>query len=163
MKKPPQAPQSLSNDTRNLLDGCGLNIPASLSITLTKSPTASGDEQNSIIGNSKMNPSITLNDCSVDPKFLKSLKAGQIKMAAPKVPVPRVPRKLPIKPKSQALDLSGKREEQHPLRIPQIKEQQLPSNQFVTLSGQRVYKAPPGSLTPAVHRAMDMPFPQQGN
>ncbi|KOX80506.1 Polycomb group protein Psc [Melipona quadrifasciata] len=68
--KPSPAPV-LSNDTRNILDGCGLNIPASLSITLTapKSPGSSGgyievndskDSRKNTLG--KVNPSITLND-----------------------------------------------------------------------------------------------------
>ncbi|XP_018360495.1 PREDICTED: uncharacterized protein LOC108759510 [Trachymyrmex cornetzi] len=81
----------LSNDTRDLLvDGYGLNIPASLSITLTspKSPGTFGQfvESNDSSDNSrkvaigKVNPSITLNDCSVDPRVLKALKTGQIRM-----------------------------------------------------------------------------------
>ncbi|XP_039309231.1 probable serine/threonine-protein kinase ndrD isoform X2 [Solenopsis invicta] len=80
----------LSNDTRDLLvDGYGLNIPASLSITLTspKSPGSSGqfvepndsnDNRKPVLG--KVNPSITLNDRSVDPRVLKALKTGQIRM-----------------------------------------------------------------------------------
>lgn len=78
-----------SNDTRDLLvDGYGLNIPASLSITLTKSPGSSGqpvelndpsdNNRKAVLG--KVNPSITLNDCSVDPRVLKALKTGQIRM-----------------------------------------------------------------------------------
>ncbi|KAL0130509.1 hypothetical protein PUN28_002263 [Cardiocondyla obscurior] len=81
----------LSNDTRDLLvDGYGLNIPASLSITLTspKSHVSSGPfvEPNDSSDNvrkaalGKVNPSITLNDCSVDPRVLKALKTGQIRM-----------------------------------------------------------------------------------
>lgn len=80
-----------TNDTRDLLvDGYGLNIPASLSITLTspKSPASSGQfvESNDSTDNTrkvalgKVNPSITLNDCSVDPRVLKALKTGQIRM-----------------------------------------------------------------------------------
>jgi len=81
----------LSNDTRDLLvDGYGLNIPASLSITLTspKSPGSSAQfvEPNDPSDNSrkaamgKVSPSITLNDRSVDPRVLKALKTGQIRM-----------------------------------------------------------------------------------
>ncbi|XP_077257469.1 uncharacterized protein LOC143894737 isoform X1 [Temnothorax americanus] len=81
----------LSNDTRDLLGyNYGLNIPASLSITLTspKSPGSSGQfvEPNDSNDNSrkavlgKVNPNITLNDCSVDPRVWKALKTGQIKM-----------------------------------------------------------------------------------
>ncbi|KYN04016.1 PREDICTED: putative uncharacterized protein DDB_G0277255 [Cyphomyrmex costatus] len=80
-----------SNDTRDLLvDGYGLNIPASLSITLTspKSPGSSGQfvesndssDNNRKVAMDKVNPSITLNDCSVDPRVLKALKTGQIRM-----------------------------------------------------------------------------------
>ncbi|KYM76894.1 Polycomb group protein Psc [Atta colombica] len=87
----------LSNDTRDLLvDGYGLNIPASLSITLTspKSPGTSGqfvesndsNDNNRKVAMGKVNPSITLNDCSVDPRVLKALKTGQIRMpTSPKV------------------------------------------------------------------------------
>ncbi|KYN39231.1 Polycomb group protein Psc [Trachymyrmex septentrionalis] len=88
----------LSNDTRDLLvDGYGLNIPASLSITLTspKSPGISGQfvesndssDNNRKVAMGKVNPSITLNDCSVDPRVLKALKTGQIRMptTSPKV------------------------------------------------------------------------------
>lgn len=81
----------LSNDTRDLLvDGYGLNIPASLSITLTspKSPGSSGqfvepndpNDNNRKAALGKVNPSITLNDRSVDPRVLKALKTGQIRM-----------------------------------------------------------------------------------
>lgn len=82
-----------SNDTRDLLvDGYGLNIPASLSITLTspKSPGSSGqfvesndsnDNRKAALG--KVNPSITLNDRSVNPHVLKALKTGQIRMPTP--------------------------------------------------------------------------------
>lgn len=78
----------MSQDTRSLLDGCGLNIPSSLSITLTasKSPTNGNDqiierkyckEQST---SDKMNPSITLNDKSVDSGVLKALKCGKMQM-----------------------------------------------------------------------------------
>ncbi|XP_014470711.1 PREDICTED: serine-rich adhesin for platelets-like isoform X2 [Dinoponera quadriceps] len=144
--KPP-AGQMLSNDTRNLLDGCGLNIPSSLSITLTspKSPGASGQfeavDVNDRKAAGKMNPTITLNDCSVDPRVLKALKTGQIKM-------PKLTKLSVVKPGEQSettqqqqqhqqqrtpppakrsrrdqesiLDLSGgKKLDIHPLRIPQ--------------------------------------------
>lgn len=84
----------LSNDTRDfLVDGYGLNIPASLSITLTspKSPGVSGqlveskdssDNNRGKVALGKVNPSITLNDRSVDPRVLKALKTGQIRMPA---------------------------------------------------------------------------------
>lgn len=186
--KPSTGP-TLSNDTRNLLDGCGLNIPSSLSITLTspKPPgtslfpeiTDSNDSRKaSMMG--KMNPTITLNDRSVDPRVLKALKTGQIKMpASPKTkltitkqtdqsethqqqqritpPIKRSRREESI------LDLSGgKKTDIHPLRIPQpvtkLKANNkttnnLPDDQVVTLiGGHRYYRAPPGSLTPAAHR-----------
>lgn len=81
----------LSNDTRDrLVDSYGLNIPASLSITLTspKSPGSSGhvvepndsNDTNRKAALGKVNPSITLNDRSVDPRVLKALKTGQIRM-----------------------------------------------------------------------------------
>lgn len=84
---------SPSNDTRDfLVDGYGLNIPASLSITLTspKSSGASGqvefkdpsDNNRGKVALDKVNPSITLNDRSVDPRVLKALKTGQIRMPA---------------------------------------------------------------------------------
>lgn len=83
----------LPNDTRDfLVDGYGLNIPASLSITLTspKSSGASGQVESKDPGDNnrgkvalgKVNPSITLNDRSVDPRVLKALKTGQIRMSA---------------------------------------------------------------------------------
>ncbi|KMQ94217.1 polycomb group protein psc [Lasius niger] len=84
----------LPNDTRDfLVDGYGLNIPASLSITLTspKSPGTSGqfvetkdpsDNGRGKVALGKVNPSITLNDRSVDPRVLKALKTGQIRMPA---------------------------------------------------------------------------------
>lgn len=83
----------LPNDTRDfLVDGYGLNIPASLSITLT-SPKSSGtsgqvefkdpsDNNRGKVALGKVNPSITLNDRSVDPRVLKALKTGQIRMPA---------------------------------------------------------------------------------
>ncbi|XP_076388492.1 uncharacterized protein LOC100877658 [Megachile rotundata] len=187
----------LSHDTRNILDGCGLNIPASLSITLTapKSPGNSGgfpepndskDNRKNTLG--KVSPSITLNDRSVDPRVLKALKAGQIRMPAP--PKPRQTKQLeregnqqrpppPSKRKRDQdsrdiLDLSGgKKVDMHPLRIPQpvtkLKTKStirdgMPSiseqGQVVTLmSGHRYYRAPPGSLTPAAHRVSDCPLP----
>ena len=140
--KPPTSPV-LSHDTRNILDGCGLNIPASLSITLTdpKSPGNNGgfiepsdpkDNRKSTLG--KVSPSITLNDRSVDPRVLKALKAGQIRITVP--PKPRQT-KQPEREVSQQrqtphgkrkreqesreiLDLSGgKKVDMHPLRIPQ--------------------------------------------
>ncbi|XP_015596567.1 uncharacterized protein LOC107268368 [Cephus cinctus] len=176
----------LSNDTRNLLDGCGLNIPASLSITLTapKSPGGSivpeqsgPNDSHTIHG--KVNPSITLNDRSVDPLVLKALKSGQIRM-----PTSTRPKVKPGEPKSitkkrdhdvrDVLDLSGKKGEVtgkktgiHPLRIPQpvSKQKGKPicreAGQFVTLTGgQRFYRTPPGSLTPAAHR-VDVPIPSR--
>lgn len=83
----------IPNDTRDfLVDGYGLNIPASLSITLT-SPKSSGtsgqvefkdpsDNNRGKVALGKVNPSITLNDRSVDPRVLKALKTGQIRMPA---------------------------------------------------------------------------------
>ena len=85
---PKSSSPNISQDTRSLLDGCGLNIPSSLSITLTasKSPT-NGNDQIIERKNSKeqctldkMNPSITLNDKSVDSGVLKALKCGQMQM-----------------------------------------------------------------------------------
>ncbi|XP_076679600.1 uncharacterized protein LOC143374931 [Andrena cerasifolii] len=195
--KPPTSPV-LSHDTRNILDGCGLNIPASLSITLTdpKSPGSNGgfiepsdpkDNRKSTLG--KVSPSITLNDRSVDPRVLKALKAGQIRITVP--PKPRQT-KQPEREVSQQrqtphgkrkreqesreiLDLSGgKKVDMHPLRIPQpvSKLKAKPSvrvhnvsnitdpGQVVTLmGGHRYYRAPPGSLTPAAHRVNDCPMP----
>ena len=83
----------LYNDTRSLLDGCGLNIPSSLSITLAGSKSANPitDPVMESMKNSKeqsqnsldnMNPTITLNDKSVDPNVLKALKTGQMQMPA---------------------------------------------------------------------------------
>lgn len=190
--KPSSSP-ILSNDTRNILDGCGLNIPASLSITLTapKSPGNSGgsiepndskDNRKNTLG--KVSPSITLNDRSVDPRVLKALKAGQIRMPAPLKPrQTKQPERdqqrqaLPTKRKRDQesrdiLDLSGgKKMDIHPLRIPQpvtklkakstIKD--IPNisdqGQIVTLGGHKYYRAPPGSLTPAPHRMNDCPIP----
>ncbi|KZC10446.1 Polycomb group protein Psc [Dufourea novaeangliae] len=194
--KPTSNPM-LSNDTRNILDGCGLNIPASLSITLTapKSPGSSSgfvepndskDNRKNALG--KVSPSITLNDRSVDPRVLKALKAGQIRMPAP--PKPRQT-KQPEREMTQQrqtpsgkrkreqdsrdiLDLSGgKKVDMHPLRIPQpvTKLKAKPSardnvpnlsdqGQMVTLiGGHKYYRAPPGSLTPAAHRVSDCPMP----
>ncbi|XP_025074875.1 uncharacterized protein LOC105430144 [Pogonomyrmex barbatus] len=148
----------ISNDTRDLLvDGYGLNIPASLSITLTspKSPGSSGQfiESNDPNDNirkaalGKVNPSITLNDCSVDPRVLKALKTGQIRMSTPpksksmataatKQTITSVAsdrgeaanqraatskRKKEHESSKEILDLSGgnKKTDIHPLRIPQ--------------------------------------------
>lgn len=138
----------LSNDTRNLLDGCGLSIPASLSITLTapKSPGISGqfaelnnpnDSVRKVAALGKVNPSITLNDRSVDPRVLKALKTGQIRMPTP----PKIKssatgttkqtdrsemnqqQRMTTKRKKEQesiLDLSGsKKMDIHPLRVPQ--------------------------------------------
>lgn len=194
--KPPSSPV-LSNDTRNILDGCGLNIPASLSITLTapKSPGSSGgfveiadskDNRKSTVG--KVSPSITLNDRSVDPRVLKALKAGQIRMpAAPKPRQTKQTERDTNQPRSVSagkrkreqesrdiLDLSGgKKVDIHPLRIPQPVTKIRPKptirnsmpniseqGQLVTLvGGHRYYRAPPGSLTPAAHRVTDCPLP----
>lgn len=147
----------LSNDTRDLLvDGYGLNIPASLSITLTspKSPGSTGqlvepndpsdNNRKAVLG--KVNPSITLNDRSVDPRVLKALKTGQIKMpttppkaktiaaAITTVTTDRgeainqqrtmtlaAKRKREHESSRDILDLSGgnKKMDIHPLRIPQ--------------------------------------------
>lgn len=90
----------MSEDTRTLLDGCGLNIPASLSITLTapKSPSLNAEQTPGQRGTkevTRQNPSITLNDKSVDTRVLKALKTGQMR-------VPTVPPK--IKPKLQSPD-----------------------------------------------------------
>lgn len=179
---------TISDNTRNLLDGCGLNIPASLSITLTapKSPShsSSSTDTNNLKDNQvlsgKVNPSITLNDRSVDPRVLKALKTGQIRMPVPTSrpkakPAPE--RNQPTKRKRDdsrdILDLSGtKKIDIHPLRIPQpiskfkskpTRENMsaLPaSSQVVTLTGgQKYYRAPPGSLTPAVHRVADYSLP----
>ncbi|XP_066603491.1 polycomb group protein Psc-like [Prorops nasuta] len=185
----------LSTDTRNLLDGCGLNIPASLSITLTapKSPGSSNlspesgdpkDVRKNMLG--KVNPSITLNDRSVDPCVLKALKTGKMKMPAPPKPkqikqtdrdasTPR--QSLASKRKREQnsrdiLDLSGnKKMDIHPLRIPQpvtkIKgksmRESVPNipdqSQVVTFMGHKYYRAPPGSLTPAACRMNDCPIP----
>ncbi|XP_012282624.1 polycomb group protein Psc [Orussus abietinus] len=182
----PKYTPRLPDDTRNLLDECGLNIPASLSITLTapKSPaggaTASTDttisKDSEAFG--KVNPSITLNDRSVDPRILKALKSGQIRMPAPKTPAPKQrPPQPPKRPKDHAglrdiLDLSGgTKGEVHPLRIPQpvpkhrgkgAGRERSPAQatgQVVTLvGGQRYYRAPPGALTPAVHRDVECPL-----
>lgn len=193
--KPSPAPV-LSNDTRNILDGCGLNIPASLSITLTapKSPGSSGgyieandskDSRKNTLG--KVSPSITLNDRSVDPRVLKALKAGQIKMPAPTKPKQSKQSECDVSQQRQTsaakrereqesrdiLDLSGgKKMDIHPLRIPQpvTKLKAKPTirdtpnisdqGQVVTLvGGHRYYRAPPGSLTPAAHRVNDCPLP----
>ncbi|XP_076240752.1 uncharacterized protein LOC143183172 [Calliopsis andreniformis] len=192
--KTPSSPM-LSNDTRNILDGCGLNIPASLSITLTapKSPGSSGafaepndpkDNRKNALG--KVSPSITLNDRSVDPRVLKALKAGQLRMPAPPKPrqtkQPEIGQQRPAPPGKRKrdqesrdiLDLSGgKKVDMHPLRIPQpvtkLKAKtsvrdNMPNisdqGQVVTLmGGHRYYRAPPGSLTPAAHRVSDCPLP----
>lgn len=202
-QSPPQGPVNPTNvksspnlysNTRNLLDGCGLNIPASLSITLTapKSPNNSQSpssdpghsKDNNINMLNKVNPSITLNDRSVDPRVLKALKTGQIRMPAPtKMKPPQTPREIKISPKRKkdqdqlgedALDLSGgKKMDIHPLRIPQpiskpkgkssaasARENNVAQSQLVTVvGGQRYYRAPPGSLTPAAHRVSDLPMP----
>ena len=186
----------LSNDTRNILDGCGLNIPASLSITLTApkspannvgftEPNDSKDNRKNTLG--KVNPSITLNDRSVDPRVLKALKTGQIRMPAPSKPRQPKQSERDANQQRQAssakrerdqesrdiLDLSGgKKMDIHPLRIPQpvtklkakstIREMPNISDQgqVVTLvGGHRYYRAPPGSLTPAAHRVNDCPLP----
>ncbi|XP_078033614.1 uncharacterized protein LOC144468186 [Augochlora pura] len=195
--KPQTNNPMLSSDTRNILDGCGLNIPASLSITLTapKSPGSSGgfvepsdpkDNRKNALG--KVSPSITLNDRSVDPRVLKALKAGQIRMPAP--PKPRQT-KQPDRDMNQQrqtpsgkrkreqesrdiLDLSGgKKVDMHPLRIPQpvakLKAKTSLRDNMSNLSdrvhvvtlmgGHRYYRAPPGSLTPAAHRVSDCPLP----
>jgi polycomb group RING finger protein 4 len=147
----------LSNDTRNLLDGCGLSIPASLSITLT-SPKSVGilgqfTESNDVNDNNrkvalgKVNPSITLNDRSVDPRVLKALKTGQIRMPTPPknkstmalvttakqtdrnetvnqqrtIPAASKRKRESQELSKDILDLSGgnKKIDMHPLRIPQ--------------------------------------------
>ncbi|KAJ8675879.1 hypothetical protein QAD02_011665 [Eretmocerus hayati] len=198
----PKVKPLISDDTRNLLDGCGLNIPASLSITLTASKSPNQNESPSELRTTKevtrQNPSITLNDKSVDPRVLKALKSGQIKMPATNVK-PKGRQKSPVdkqgppakkkkedsSPRSNA-DLSGqKKPEIQPLKIPtptgkfKVKppptwsqsnspspgvRDDLPpglsNGQVVTLSGgQRFYRAPPGSLTPAAHRIADIPTP----
>ena len=184
--RPPAA--TISDNTRNLLDGCGLNIPASLSITLTapKSPShsSSSTDTNNLKDNQilsgKVNPSITLNDRSVDPRVLKALKTGQIRMPVPTsrpkakaAPDRSQPTKRKRDDSRDALDLSGSRKlDIHPLRIPQpiSKFKSKPtresasthpaSSQVVTLTGgQKYYRAPPGSLTPAVHRVAEYSQP----
>nr|XP_033330209.1 polycomb group protein Psc-like isoform X1 [Megalopta genalis] len=195
--KPQTNNPMLSSDTRNILDGCGLNIPASLSITLTapKSPGSSGgfvepsdskDNRKNALG--KVSPSITLNDRSVDPRVLKALKAGQIRMPAPAKPRQTKQPDREINQQRQTpsgkrkreqesrdiLDLSGgKKMDMHPLRIPNPQPKMkakssvrdnMPNlsdqGQVVTLmGGHRYYRAPPGSLTPAAHRVSDCPLP----
>lgn len=147
---PSPSSMMISNDTRNLLDGCGLNIPASLSITLTapKSPSRGNDpvvdsreskEAQSPLD--KLNPSITLNDKSVDPRVLKALKSGQMRMPAANAGAKTKGRPPILEQPSQQqqgqaakrkkddhqqtqqtkniLDLSGtKKMDNHPLRIP---------------------------------------------
>lgn len=135
----------LSKDTKNLLDGCGLSIPASLSITLTAPKSSvtpgssvesndSNDSRKTTLG--KVSPSITLNDRSVDTRVLKALKTGQIKMPTPSKckqtkQTDRDTNQLRITPAGkraakrehesrEILDLSGgKKMDMHPLRIPQ--------------------------------------------
>ncbi|XP_017893518.1 polycomb group protein Psc-like [Ceratina calcarata] len=190
---------ALSNDTRNILDGCGLNIPASLSITLTAArspssnslfpePNGSKDGRKSTLG--KVNPSITLNDRSVDPRVLKALKAGQIKMPGPPKPkqittqqereVNQQYHTSPGKRKRDQdsrdiLDLSGgKKMDMHPLRIPQPVGSMSPKikpapteisnnikTQLVTrLDGQRFYQVAPGCNTPARIPECAIPSPR---
>ncbi|XP_008206196.1 polycomb group protein Psc isoform X1 [Nasonia vitripennis] len=213
---PPPSSVMISNDTRNLLDGCGLNIPASLSITLTapKSPSRVNDPVIDSRGSKeaqspldKVNPSITLNDKSVDPKVLKALKSGQMRMPAANAGAktkgrqpasldqtpqqgPAAKRKKEEQLMQQAkniLDLSGtKKMDTHPLKIPtpigkfkpkpptwsQANSPKPPTKddapsyttngQVVTVTGgQRFYRAPPGSLTPAAHRIGDIPTPSR--
>ncbi|XP_032683107.1 mucin-5AC-like isoform X2 [Odontomachus brunneus] len=186
--------QTISSDPRNLLDGCGLNIPSSLSITLTspRSPGSSlfpeisdNNDSRKTATLTKMNPTITLNDRSVDPRVLKALKTGQMKMPSPpKLTVIKqtdqnealqqlqqratLPMKRSRREQESILDLSGgKKADIHPLRIPQpVTKLQvnnktinsLPDDQVVTLmGGHRYYRAPPGSLTPAAHRVNECP------
>ncbi|XP_014211041.1 polycomb group protein Psc-like [Copidosoma floridanum] len=219
-KKSAASAPLISNDTRNLLDGCGLNIPASLSITLTspklspnlvnESPDTRMDPARQTTIDSKLNPSITLNDRSVDPRVLKALKSGQMRMSVSNVkgkPTgrPRTPeqqKQPPAKrkkeepmaapaPPKNILDLSGSKKmdlQTLKIPIPHAKNMKIrpigsanwphvnnvkpgskddleafPVNrQVVTLaSGQRYYRAPPGSLTPAAHRISDMPMPSR--
>ncbi|XP_058806971.1 polycomb group protein Psc-like isoform X2 [Phymastichus coffea] len=203
-------PINISDDTRSLLDGCGLNIPASLSITLTAPKSPSRDSQIDLRkdlsqrGLDKLNPSITLNDKSVDPRALKALKAGQMRMPPANAKskgrqttdlpqqqqgqaAKRKKDESPAQQPRNALDLSGQKKSDFnsSLKIPtpmgsKFKSKPPPptwsqanspkpkddsqkftaNGQVVTLnSGQRFYRAPPGSLTPSVNRFNDIPMP----
>lgn len=134
------SPALISDDTRSLLDGCGLNIPASLSITLTATKSDGRDSQLELRKDAaqnsldKLNPSITLNDKSVDPRVLKALKSGQMRVplanakskGRPQVeiqqqapPAKKKKEDTPVQPPRNALDLSGqKKMDFNPLKIP---------------------------------------------
>ncbi|CAB0038862.1 unnamed protein product [Trichogramma brassicae] len=230
---------TISTNTRNILDKCGLTIPPSLSITLSGPETPSQDSpDNRPQPPSNLNPSITLNDTSVDTRVLKALKSGQIRLSpvtnfkhsqqsfpkkedspvrrstpspknvvganSPKnTPTPKntpggrstptgrntpTPKNTPtLKIPTPASKLKTKSppnwvrvddfwsiHSHHSSAITVIFSLQLPiypkpskdmspnfgSGQFVTLQGgQKFYRAPPGSLTPAANRFPDMPPP----
>lgn len=169
-----KTPMSAS-ETRSLLDECGLNIPAGLSITLTSPrPSTNPYFDGSLSKDApmdKVSPNISLNNKSLDPQVLKAFKMGQVKS-----PVAGTSDRSPKKKEQEILDLSAAK-----LPLPRIKIPQPPSKlkppkqpgprklpqqqmgQVVTLmGGQKYYRAPPGSLTPAAHRYSDYLGPSTG-
>lgn len=139
----------LSNETRDILmDGYGLNIPASLSITLTspKSPGTSGqfiepsdpnDNDSRKVTLNKMNPSITLNNRSLDPRVLKALKTGQIKMpTSPPKAKPPVTAPMTVKQTSTPIDRSETANQQRATTmLGKRKKDQESSRDILDLSG----------------------------
>ncbi|EZA56426.1 Polycomb group protein Psc [Ooceraea biroi] len=140
----------LSHDTRNLLDGCGLSIPASLSITLT-SPKSAGTSGQLVESNlvdlvdntrkvalGKVNPSITLNDRSVNSRVLKALKTGQIRM--PTTPPKAKPPATMITAAKQTMTSRSGEVVNHQQRTTSVagkrkREPQEPSKDILDLSG----------------------------
>ncbi|XP_020292509.1 polycomb group protein Psc-like [Pseudomyrmex gracilis] len=138
----------ISNETRDILmDGYGLNIPASLSITLTspKSPSTSAqfvepidpnDNDSRKVTLNKMNPSITLNNRSLDPRVLKALKTGQIKMpASPPKAKPPLTAPMTVK-QTSPIDRSETANQQRATTIlGKRKKEQESSRDILDLSG----------------------------
>lgn len=169
--------------TRNLLDGCGLNIPAGLSITLAtskQSPTfpseTSPTMKMSFKSSDKLNQSIVeLHKPATKASFARSPAPGMIPIASQETAKNQSGK---AKPESQdVLDLSNNRGPEFiapkvahrlpkvplPVIRPRPPKQSAKKGHMVTLTGGHTfYKAAPGSLTPAAHRVTEFTAPPGG-